>query len=173
MRVEKLIQICLFSFIFIAASCEESNKTGSIPPINWENRIVDEVLSDTLLNGKTYLSVYSQIYNFSMKQKHNLTATISIRNVNEKDSIYILNATYYDTEGNAIRRYIKKPIFVAPMETLEIVIDESDNEGGTGANFLFEWKAPIATNKPLFEAVMISNKVGLGLSFVTSGVEIK
>lgn len=135
-------------------------------------RNVQYALSDSLLQGASYLSVYSQIYNQTDSKTYNLTATISIRNVNSKDTIYIDNAEYFNTEGNSIRKYYKETVFVAPMETIEIVIDEMDQEGGTGANFHFDWRVKPLSNEPLFEAVMISS-YGQGLSFTTQGKRIK
>ena len=58
------------------------------------------------------------------------------------------------------------------METVEIVIDQDDNEGGTGANFIFDWKIKPDTNEPLFEAVMISTYGQQGLSFTTTGIRL-
>ena len=58
------------------------------------------------------------------------------------------------------------------METVEIIIDEIDKEGGTGANFLMEWKINQTSNEPLFEGVMISTSGQQGLSFTTHGIKI-
>ncbi|MFN3176951.1 MAG: DUF3124 domain-containing protein [Phaeodactylibacter xiamenensis] len=127
---------------------------------------------DSLASGTTYLSVYSQIYSQTEHRTHDLTATISLRNVNRKDTVYIEEAVYYDTHGTPIRNYFARPIFIAPMETVEIVIDEIDREGGTGANFLFDWRTPLTGNAPLFEAVMISTSGQQGLSFTTQGVRL-
>jgi hypothetical protein len=46
-----------------------------------------------------------------------------------------MNAKYYNTQGTLLRSYFEHPIYLAPLETVEIVIDEGDREGGTGANF--------------------------------------
>ena len=59
------------------------------------------------------------------------------------------------------------------MQTIEIVIDENDIEGGTGANFIFDWLATKSTHAPYFEAVMISTSGQQGLSFTTKGVDLK
>ena len=58
------------------------------------------------------------------------------------------------------------------METVEIIIEEQDIEGGSGANFVFDWAIKNAKNPPLFEAVMISTYGQQGLSFTTRGVQI-
>ena len=58
------------------------------------------------------------------------------------------------------------------METIEIIIEEKDSEGGSGANFVFDWAMKNDTNPPLIEAVMISTYGQQGLSFTTRGVRV-
>jgi hypothetical protein len=138
----------------------------------WTEKYINEVSIDSLQLGKTYLSVYSQIYSLSEKVTIDLTATISMRNTSTADSIYITKAEYFNTKGNLIRRYFEKPIFLLPLETIDIVIDEKDKEGGTGANFIIEWKIRKHVNEPLFEAIMISTSGQRKVSFVTQGKKI-
>jgi hypothetical protein len=95
-----------------------------------------------------------------------------MRNTNRADTIFIEKAEYFDTKGRSIRTYFNKPIYLAPMETVEIVIDELDKEGGTGANFIFDWKIKPTSNEPLFEGIMISTSGQQGLSFTTQGKRI-
>ena len=64
------------------------------------------------------------------------------------------------------------PIYVLPLETIEIVIEDRDIEGGSGANFVFEWAMKNKKNPPLFEAVMISTYGDQGLSFTTRGIPV-
>lgn len=153
-------------------SCGQKKGMSSVHQENWENRVVDFKLNDSLTSGNTYLAVYSQIYSQSEHRTHDLTATVSMRNINLTDTVYVLMARYFDTKGSEIRSYLKKPIYLGPMETVEIVIDEIDKEGGTGANFLFDWKAGKNANEPFFEAVMISTSGQQGLSFTTQGKRI-
>ncbi|RIV34778.1 DUF3124 domain-containing protein [Flagellimonas lutimaris] len=152
-------------------SCAEKTKkeVSSIDPINWSNRTANIPEQDSLLNGTSYLSVYSEIYSETEHRTHNLTSTISMRNTNLKDTIYINKAEYFDTKGNSIRTYFEEPIYIKPMETVEIVIDEKDRSGGTGANFLFQWSIKPNSHKPYFEGVMISTSGQQGLSFTTQG----
>lgn len=90
---------------------------------------------------------------------------VSMRNVSETDTIYVLKADYYDTHGKSIRRYFEHPIYLAPLETTEIIIDQLDIYGGTGSNFIFEWKIPQNAPEPLFEGIMTSILGINGLSF--------
>ncbi|UOB17645.1 DUF3124 domain-containing protein [Abyssalbus ytuae] len=161
----------VFAFI-ILLSCKEEKEYSSVNLVNWEKRKVNLNSKDSLQEGSTYLSVYSQIYSLDEHRTHDLTATVSIRNINKKDSVFIVKAEYFDTHGNSIRTYFDYPIYIQPLETVEIIIDEVDKEGGTGANFIFDWKVKQAVHEPYIEGIMISTSGQQGLSFTTQGIKI-
>ena len=164
----------LLSFVAIALfSCMEEKEISSINPENWSKRKITLNTKDSLEYGKSYLSIYSQIYSSSEHKTHNLTAMVSLRNTSDIDTIYILKAEYFDTHGTSFRSYFNHPIYLAPLETTEIIIDEMDIEGGTGSNFIFEWNAPKDCPEPLFEGVMNSTVGQQGLSFTTQSRRIK
>lgn len=154
-------------------SCDEQPKTYAPPINNWKNKTVSKDFTDSLSTGTTYLSVYSHIYTVSQERITDLTATISMRNTSTTDTLYLLKAEYFDTNGKSVRNYITQPIFITPMETAEIVIEQKDNAGGSGANFIFDWKIKPGAPEPLFEAIMISTSGQQGLSFTTQGKRIK
>lgn len=162
-----------FLFTTILISCDEPKEVNSVNLIKWNNRIVNYTLNDSIGHGTTYISVYSQIYSKTEPTAHDLTATISIRNINQKDSIFINKAEYFDTKGNSIHKYFDKTIFIAPMETIQFVIDEADNAGVTGSYFIFDWQLDEGLNEPLIEGLMISSYGLQGLSFTTRGVRIE
>lgn len=166
------IGVLLLAFIGII-SCEEERKLSSIDPVLWKNRAVNLRTKDSLDTGETYLSIYSQIYNRNERERHNLTAVASLRNTSSTDTVYLTKAVYYDSHGKAIRTYFDFPIYLAPMETVEIVIDEMDVEGGTGSNFIFDWQKDKYTTEPLFEGVMTSVMGQQGLSLITQGKRLK
>lgn len=168
----KQLLILLFSIILLQ-SCQEQPEISSISAVNWDKRTVKYALSDSMVQGSTYLSVYSQIYSQTEHKTHNLTATVSMRNTDQQDTVFVESARYFDTQGRPIRSYFENTIYIAPMETVEIVIDETDEAGGTGANFLFKWKMRPGTNEPLFEGVMISTSGQQGLSFLTQGQRLR
>lgn len=141
-------------------------------PINWQKRKVDLPAVDSLHHGSSYLSVYSEIYERTEKLTYGLTVTVSLRNISTTDSVFILRGDYYNTHGDLIRKYINWPIYIKPMETVEIVIDEIDKGGGTGANFIFDWAVKNPKFEPFFEAVMISTTGQQGISFTTQGIKI-
>ncbi|WP_179005861.1 DUF3124 domain-containing protein [Winogradskyella forsetii] len=170
-------KIILLSAIFLGFyACENKIKLGSDEDpiqVNWNKRVATISAVDSLDSGHSYLSIYSQIYSYSQHKTYNLTAMVSLRNVSMKDTIYLTNVDYYDTHGTLLRSYIEKPVYLAPLETIEIVIDEADTSGGTGSNFLFDWKTPKGCPEPLFEGVMTSTAGQQGLSFITHARRIR
>ena len=170
-KLPNYILLFLIPFLFIA--CEQKSEPSIETSTDWVKREASLDAKDSLELGKTYLSIYSQIYSFSEHKTHNLTALVSLRNTSDQDTIFILKAEYYGTNGNSIRKYLENPIYISPLETLEIVIDEVDVSGGTGSNFIFEWNVPRNCSEPLFEAIMSSTLGQQGLSFTTQGVRIK
>lgn len=165
--------LLLFIVLTTLSSCKEFVQEEQLHHENFEERTVDTRSLDSLEHGITYLSVYSQIYSFSEHKKHNLTITASIRNISLRDTLYITKGQYLNTNAKPIHTYFQKPIYVAPLETLEIVIDEIDQAGDTGANFIFDWKIKTGSTEPLFEGIMISTYGAQGLSFITKGERIQ
>lgn len=132
------LMLYLFFAFGLIVSCNSSEELSSTNPVNWKKRMIDLENMDSLQIGETYLSVYSEIYSITEHRRHSLTNTISMRNISRNDSIFITKAEYFNTKGKLIRTYFDQPIYLLPMETVEIVINEKDREGGTGGNFLFE-----------------------------------
>ena len=168
-----LKSVLLLFILLTCYACDEHKDIEEAHLTNWKPRQIKTLPSDSLEYGNSYLSIYSHIYSLTEHTTHNLTATVSIRNTSNIDSLYILKAPYYNTDGVLIRNYTEKPIYVKPMETLEIVISQIDVEGGSGANFIFDWAIKAGTTAPIFEAVMISTSGQQGLSFTTIGTRIE
>jgi len=165
--------VFLLPILSLLFACNGAEKQGSIPSQNWSEKFIDISPLDSLIYGKSYLSIYSQIYSADDHRVTNLSAMVSLRNTSDVDTIYLLKAVYYDTYGTLIRTYFDQPVFLAPMETTEIIINLTDVSGGTGSNFLFEWKTPKGCPEPLFEGIMNSTKGQQGLSFSTQSKRIQ
>ena len=86
--------------------------------------------------------------------------------------ISLRNTSFFDAKGKRIRSYFEKPIYLSPLETVKIIIDELDTSGGTGAIFIFNWSIPSKSSEPIFESVMSSNIGQQGLSFTAIGKKI-
>jgi len=127
-----------------------------------------------LSKGQTvYVPVYSNIFSAPKKIPFNLATILSIRNTDMSNPINILAADYYDTRGKIVRKYLQKPVTLAPLESTDIYIPEEDTTGGSGANFIVKWSSQKEVNVPIIESVMIGMKSGQGISFVSPGQEIK
>lgn len=169
----RFFQVLICSTLTTLMACGEAPERSSVSPVNWQRRMARSPLPGGLQEGSTYLSVYSEIYSESEHRTFSLTATVSMRNTSRTDTVYIHRAEYFNTNGTPIRSYFDRPIFIAPLETVEIIIDEADLEGGTGANFIFDWAVLPENPAPHFESVMISTYGQQGLSFTATGVRIE
>ena len=165
----------VLSILFvILLSCQKEDTPSTAPLVNWKERSIELEQNDSsLTHGKSYLSVYPEIYSITENKTLQLTVTVSLRNMNEADSVFILSSKYYNTHGDLIHNYHKSPVYVLPMETVEIVLDKDDTSGGTGANFIFDWSIKKGSTPPLFESVMILTSGQQGISFTTTGIELK
>lgn len=173
-KLNKQVKYLPIAIVLLLFSCTNKKENAALNiNENWLKNKVNIQQKDSLQYGKSYLSVYSEIYSMSEHKTHNLTAMISLRNTSDLDSIYLLSAKYYNTKGKLLKNFISHSIFLAPMETVEIIIDENDTTGGTGSNFIFEWKIPQNCPEPLFEGVMNSTIGQQGLSFTTQAKRIK
>src|SRR5690348_679648 len=107
--------------------------------------------------GRTvYVPVYSSIYlGLNIKKAMvDLTATVSVRNVSARHSLVLDVVRYYNSAGTPVRDYIDRPSELAPLASVEFVIQRADAAGGPGANFLIQWKGPAGVDDPVIEAVM-------------------
>lgn len=97
---------------------------------------------------------------------------LSIRNVDTREKVKITHVDYFDTPGNRVRRYLKTPRVLNPLETAEFVVDVRDGAGGSGANFLVYWEGPTDAHPLLVEAIMSGFLGGGYISFVSRGIEL-
>lgn len=172
MIIKKTIFFLLIGMLFSCNHTETLPKTKA-RKINWDERSIQLNPSDSLHVGSSYLSVYSEIYSYSEERTYDLTVTISMKNIYKQDSVFINKAEYFNTQGQSIRTYFNKPIYLKPMETLEIVIEQNDLQGGSGGNFVFDWTVKKSKLEPHFEAVMISTYGQQGLSFTSQGIRVQ
>ncbi|MCG8582432.1 MAG: DUF3124 domain-containing protein [Bacteroidales bacterium] len=165
------LTLIFMAFVIIGCNNDKAEKYP-IKQADWKSKEVNIENYTNYSHGKTYLPVYSHIYHIHEARTFDLTITVSMRNISTTDSVFILKADYFNTVGENIRQYINKPVYLSPLETIEVVIKEQDIEGGSGANFVFDWLCKDGINPPLFEAVMISTYGQQGISFTTRGVQI-
>jgi hypothetical protein len=117
--------------------------------------------------------VYSDIYYQSGTKRFPITATVSIRNTSQSDSAWILSARYYDSYGKQLRAFIDSTLLLSPLESVELVVEEDEQEGGAGANFIIDWTARKYTDQLWIQSVMISTYGQQGVSFLSESKIIR
>lgn len=129
---------------------------------------------DGLSKGElVYVPVYSHVYYGDYERKILLTGILSIRNTDPGKAITVTRADYYDSDGKLIKSYLSQPLTLKPMASTRFIVKESDTHGGSGANFLVEWRAETEVNEPIMEGVMIGASGQQGISFTSRGKAIK
>jgi len=119
-----------------------------------------------------YVPIYSDIYYSNGTKRYPLTATISIRNISLTDSAYLLSAVYYDSYGNRLKDYVDSTFLISPLESIEFVVEDIENIGGAGANFIIEWGAINYSDQLFIQSIMIGTYEQQGISFTTEAIVI-
>jgi hypothetical protein len=118
-----------------------------------------------LSSGETlYVPVYSNVYSGPKANPLQLATMLSIHNIDPKYPITVLKADYYDSNGNFVESYVKKPINLKPFAHTFVYLKEYDVRGGPGANFIVKWRAEKKVNQPIVEALMLDTKAGVSFS---------
>jgi len=102
-----------------------------------------------------------------MPDKTALSALVSIRNTDPAQPIRVLSARYHDSQGKLVRDFVPKARVVPPLGALELFIERSESEGGSGANFLIRWQADRPVSPPVVEAVHADLRNPRTVSFIT------
>ncbi len=145
---------------------------GSYQPPDLKEYQADNIPIEKLTTGQlVYVPSYSHIY-YHGGAPLLLETTLSIRNIDQSDSIYLNSIEYFNTQGKLVKKYLEQTIKLAPFQTIEFLVEDRDSSGGSGANFLVEWRAENEVEKPLIETVMVGVSGSQAISFSRSGVGI-
>ena len=118
-----------------------------------------------------YVPVYSHVY-YNGGSAYSLETTLSIRNVDPDETVYLKSVEYFGTSGKLVRSYLDETIKLEPLQTIDFLVERRDSSGGSGANFLVEWRGERSTDKPLVEAVMVGTGGTQGICFARMGIEV-
>jgi len=172
-----LLRFSLFFMVVLClCSCEAKNPnvdqsgTDELESLEIEHEIP---LEKKNFQDLIYVPIYSDIYIDQQNVKAPLSATLSIRNTSFSDSLFISKIDYYNTDGKLVRKFIKNPISLTPMASLNYVIEKYDDTGGHGANFIVDISAKNRDIRPIIQAIMIGQHGNKGIAFSTDGYSIK
>jgi len=169
-----LVRIFQTFLICVAIACTSGEEQGREKTQLPEQRhqYVDIDANALPFHEKVYVPIYSEIYHSSGDRRFLLTATLSVRNISMRDSLYVSGVDYYDSYGQKKRTYLEQPILLGPLASVEFVIEDKEDEGGAGANFIVDWAAHKDNLRPVIQAVMIGTSSQQGISFTTEGVRM-
>jgi hypothetical protein len=119
-----------------------------------------------------YVPAYSHIYHED-GEPHLLTVTLSVRNTDPENAIWVEEISYHNSAGDKVRDYLKEVLVLGPLATTEVVVERRDRTGGSGANFLVAWSSAERVSRPLIESVMVDTSNRLGIAFVRPGTTIR
>lgn len=173
-----LIFLSLILFLGCEGSQKQQGKNSKVEINKRQNstyeyfKATDEKIDDTFNKKGFYVPVYSHIY-LSENNYTRLSISLSIRNTDSSDDLYVESINYYDTQGKLIKEYISQPHILKPMSSIDCVVNLEDMSGGNGAKFLVNVASKNKTYNPIIQAIMSNTQGNSSLSFLTEGHLIK
>lgn len=116
-----------------------------------------------------YVPVYSQVQFGDRRVPFHLAVTLVVRNTDLSHSIELISAAYHDSAGKKVRDYIKSPVKIGALASVDFFLKESDVSGGPSPTFIVRWRSSDRVTAPVIEALMIGTARQQGISFVSSG----
>ena len=161
MPIPQLKYSQLFSLLFVLMLFLQASSLRAVePPPLTKGQVV-------------YIPAYSHIYHGNKETPLLLSVTLSIRNIDPNTPLTVTAVNYHATQGPLVKEYITEPIVLGPLGSKHFIVPQSDNTGGSGANFIVEWHADKSINPPIMESVMIGTQSQLGISFTSRGQAIQ
>ncbi len=182
-RILILLAIAFMAFVYTRSRSNTEARLGAIEA-RVENQLARAYQAPNLddyaatgvdasslrVHRAVYVPVYSHIY-YDGGRPYLLETTLSIRNVDPNSPVYLSKVDYYDTEGELSQRKLDRLIVLKPLQTIAFLVQRSDTTGGSGANFIVEWRASSKdVRRPLIEAVMVGRSGTAAISFVRKAV---
>lgn len=122
-----------------------------------------------------YVPIYTDVYHIDQSRLFPLTVTLSLRNTSVKDTVFVFDVDYFNSQGKLIKEHIDEQsmLVLGPLESYDLVIEKLTFKGDTGANYLVKYGQKNGTENMLVQALMINTSGQQGLSFITNGIRIE
>lgn len=178
-RILILLAVAFMAFVYTQSRTNTEKRLGAIearvksrPARAYRAPNLDEFAAGAVdqsalrVHRAVYVPVYSHIY-YDGGRPYLLETTLSIRNVDPNEPVYVSKVDYYDTDGKLSKEKVDRLLKLDPLQTIEFLIERHDVAGGSGANFIVEWHAADGSvHAPLIEAVMVGRSGTNAVSFV-------
>ena len=170
----KIVYLMILLSAFLMAGCEyhaDNNITETIKQAV-HFRAAQEAEGEIGKRHTVYVPAYSHVYT-SKDQREVMGITLSIRNTDFTNSLWVEKILYYNTEGDLVETFLSSPHVLAPMSSIDMVVDLTDMRGGSGANFIVEWGSKKELTDPVIHAVMVQVSGTRAFAFAVDGVVVK
>jgi hypothetical protein len=123
-----------------------------------------------LSQGQTvYVPMYNAVRIGEQGNPFPLAVTLCIRNTDRAHPIQVVSLEQYDSAGKLMRGFLDKPLSLASLATTDVFLKSSYMGGGLYPSFLVRWESPTAVSEPVIEALIIGDRSGQGISFISQG----
>lgn len=157
----------------ISAARAQGSAPGSHIDQNFAASLTTVPAEPLTVSGSFYVPVYSSVSMAQGKLRADFSVTLSVHNASETRPLVLKRVAYFDTSGKMVESYLKAPLALKPLATIEVFISTADVRGGTGANFMIDWAANGEIAEPVTEALMVGG-VGAGhYAFISQGRPIR
>jgi hypothetical protein len=184
MRVMSLLRVGVPAVaLAIACAVAQAETTGvasAPPPIDFHTQFKDSLtdlpdVSDLTAHGSVYVPAYSRVYGAASGANKliEFSTTLRIDNTSSSKPLVIERIEYYDSAGRLVQSYLKEPIAMRPLGSIEVVIPAEDVRGGPASNFIVTWAGAGPMAEPMVEAVMIGSQDNTSFSFISAGRPIR
>lgn len=152
-------------------------RLDNVPPPSFQPPNLDEYEAPDIsaaqlkIHKSIYAPAYSHIYHTG-GVPFPLETTLSIRNVDRDQAVYLRSVEYFDTQGKMVKSFIDRVLELAPLQTIEFLVERRNSSGGSGANFIVDWMGESGVDNPLVEAVMVGTAGPQAICFARTGLEI-
>ncbi|MCA9885848.1 MAG: DUF3124 domain-containing protein [Anaerolineae bacterium] len=161
--------VSLFAIVVFLMGCTaDSLSTGQPIASSTLQPVIGRDLQ-IVTGQEVYIPAYSEVFAGRQGMNTRLAITLAIHNTDPDSPIIIQTVRYYDTNGTLVRNYIDEPVEVSPLATTGFLVEETDDSGGWGSNFIVEWVAENPVYEPIIEAIMISTRSAQGISMISTG----
>lgn len=171
MRTTSLLIVLI---VFFVVGCGEQQGTNVVEAIEQADHFRPARQPEGKMNQRhtVYVPAYSHIYT-SKDKREVMAVTLSIRNTDFANSLWVKKVLYYNTQGDLIESFLPTLHVLDPMASIDFVVNLTDMRGGSGANFIIEWAGVEELTTPIFQAVMVNVNVPKAFAFIADGVTIE
>ncbi len=125
--------------------------------------VCPKVISETI-----YIPAPSKVQT-KEKSVQQLASTLVVHNVDPDTTITLVSVASYDETGKLFDDRLPEAVPLAPFASKSFLTAIDDDRGGTGANYLLEWRSDAGACSPVAVAVMIGGAGTQGISFSLEG----